>query len=86
MEGRIVVKIEKGVPIPKSESGNNSKYPLKIMEVGDSFLVPYKEGKKSRDTQSRMTSIIAAYRNKHDVTKKFVTKAEEGGVRVWRIK
>ena len=34
-----MIKIEKGIPIPKKGTGRPTKYPLALMEVGDCFFV-----------------------------------------------
>lgn len=70
-------KIEKGVPIPTCAV--NKKYPLRELEIGDSFFVP-------DVTQVKITGAF----NSH-APKKFscrTLKDDKGnikGVRVWRI-
>lgn len=65
--------IEKGVPI----RGNTPRrYPLREMEVHDSFFVPNK-------TPGGLSSSL---RHARQVTGyRFTTRTVEGGVRVWRI-
>ncbi len=67
------IKIEKGIPIPKSRVGS-TKYPFKEMKVGDSFLV-----------EERLRSCMAMQAKKHGIA---VTTArtDDGKVRVWRVK
>lgn len=68
------IKIEKNVPIPTG----NGPYPLKDMEIGDSFFVP----NKSHNS-------ISGYTSSHRPKKFTVMKCEENGIkglRVWRIK
>lgn len=73
-----MLKIEKNLPAPASKIARN-KYPFGQMEVGDSFLVPL-EGKYAFRIQSNMLSAARRYR-----PKRFATRSETDGVRVWRI-
>lgn len=34
------IKIEKGIPAPRGNVGPTTKYPVKAMQVGDSFFIP----------------------------------------------
>ncbi len=80
------MRVERGIPIPRSDAQIPSKYPFKLMEVGDSFLVKY-DGKI---TPGRLKRLILSnayyYRSKVNLDIKFVVKRMEGGVRCWRIK
>ena len=69
------IKIDKGVPVPGESRGANGKYPFGDMEVGDSFFVDIK--------QQSFCSAAAGYAKRHN--KKFTTRSENGGTRVWRI-
>lgn len=71
------IKIEKGVPMPPSSSGN-LKYPFRSMAVGDSFFV----AGKSVGTMAANASPAA---RRIGGGTKFTCRAENGGVRVWRI-
>ena len=75
------MKIEKGIPIPppyKPKNLNNTrpKYPFRHMEVGDSFFVPRLEAQRARSAASQQSS-----RSR----RKFTTRKEGDGLRVWRI-
>jgi hypothetical protein len=65
--------IEKDIPIPDY----NGKYEFDIMEVGDSFWC---EGVKN------VMAAASAYVKRTNSDKKFLTRAENGGLRCWRIK
>jgi len=68
-------QIEKGIPLP---SGCKScLYPLKDMEVGDSFLV---EGGVDKNIRGS----ISNWKKKRPEMK-FAVRNVEGGVRVWRV-
>lgn len=67
-----MVKIDKNIPVPQS----GREYPWKQLEVGDSFLVPDTTAKKFGGT---------VWQARKRTGYKFVTRAVEGGVRVWRV-
>lgn len=66
------VKIEKNVPIPDN-AGRPSLYPWRTLKVGESFLV-------------NQPKFMVGNANTRHAPKKFVTKKEGKGTRVWRIK
>ena len=69
------VKIEKGIPLPERKKGQRSpKYPLRALEVGDSFFAPIKPAALA--THARRESKATGA--------KFVVRAEDKGSRVWR--
>lgn len=67
-------KLEKSVPIP--ESGAPTKYPFKVMAVGDSFSVPREGGANLRNAASQ-----AARKN----GRKFTVRSLGEEVRCWRV-
>lgn len=70
------IKIDKGVPIPAARwSTGKRKYPFPDMEIGDSFFT-----ESSQDTVGSSVTIYSRFNNK-----KFTTRSENGGTRVWRI-
>lgn len=77
------MKIEKDVPMPEKRAAHEqskiyrSKYPFRLMEVGDSFFVDPKGG------GDVVGSAAAAWGRRHGV--KFNVRKVEGGTRVWRI-
>lgn len=74
-------KINKTVPVPEDfGSGAKMKYPLRRMEVGDSFFVPIGPGETEDRLVSRISS--ACYRIRPH---RFTTKRVKGGARCWRI-
>lgn len=70
-------EIEDGYAIPASRQANvrRAKYPWADLDIGQSFYV---EGAALRSMSS--TASHAGRRN----GKKFIARAAEGGVRVWR--
>lgn len=70
-EGLVVSgpRIERGVPVP------GAKYPLREMEVGDSFVVPY--------SRSAQTCVHGLARKLPQFT--ITTKREGENMRVWRV-
>ena len=77
MEMEMAMKIEKCIPIPAKNSRGYSGLSgtLRLMDVGDSVLVP-----NSIKSPGRLASNIAQITNR-----KFVTRSTQEGWRVWRI-
>lgn len=67
-------KIEKGVPMPKLRN----KYPFRQMEVGDSVYIPNSHAAASK-------SSYAAYDFQKRTGRKFISRKEGDGIRIWRI-
>jgi hypothetical protein len=67
-----MIEIESGIPIPEPK-WSSKKYPIKEMEVGDSFFAP---GRKS----TTMHPNFHRYK-----PRKFRCRKEGDGVRVWRV-
>ena len=75
-------EIEKNVPLP----GVVSRYPLDKMQVGDSFLIPAEsacDGNWTAREQSRVATAVRAVRETNPGFK-YLTRATEDGLRVWR--
>lgn len=68
------IKIDKGVPIPKSGLGRPAKWPWVEMKVGDSFFMP------------KPATSTGAYTIGKRLKRKFVQRAEGKGTRIWRVK
>lgn len=67
-----IFAIESGVDVPKKQG--NQRYPFGEMKVGDSFFA----------TDGKATAAAHAFGGR--VGKKFATRREGSGVRIWRIK
>ena len=92
---RLGFKIERGIPLPPL--GFKAKpvvekcpFPLILMEVGDSFMVPLPDDdfqKRANDTRNLVHRWMNRLRD--DVPKlanaKIATRIVEGGMRVWRV-
>ena len=70
-----VFTIEKGVPLPERRSATN-KYHFKGMEVGDSFYLP---------AESFLSAARAAHAWGSRNGRKFESRKNEEGGRVWRV-
>ena len=71
-------KIDHKVPLPPPiRKKGPAKYPWLAMKVGDSFFVPEGKINNLRASASRAST---------DFKWKFVARAVEGGVRIWRVK
>ena len=71
-------EVESNVPTPPVNEGRpgHSKYPLRDMEIGDSFGFPYDDVKLVR-------SAIGTYNRRHEG--KFIVRKVDGGARCWRV-
>ena len=76
--------IEKNIPIPPISFGRHLHYPLRDMDVGDSFFVVI-EPFDLKEAQSRGKRILGCGRDKRMAPKKFTVRIVDGGVRCWRI-
>lgn len=74
-----MLKIDKGIPIPRHSKGPKPKYPFAQMSIGDSFFA----------AESKSTLSAASYQRAKRLGGKFTMRAtvEDGvpGYRVWRI-
>ena len=77
-EGLQSLKIDKSVPIP---AGGKWKMLLSRLEIGDSVFIPLK-----RNNATGIAALRTRLWNAKDASDiQITTRAEEGGVRVWRI-
>ena len=78
-------KVEAGIPIPASGmSGSNlgskyTRYPFPVMGAGDSFLI----GGEDTNEWKRARTAASTYGGRNG--SKFVSRATEGGLRIWRV-
>ena len=81
MDTTYSVNIDKGVPIPANRRYNR-KYPWKLMEVGDSFLVPCAQ----HELEGVQYSVNSCRAWATKVTGfKYTTSRTCLGLRVWRV-
>ena len=80
-----MIRIERGVPIPRAERGGGAVYPFRMMQVGDSFRVPVSPGRDAQTLQKRISSNAWNFCQRTPGYR-FVTRVIEGGqaVRCWR--
>ena len=71
-------KIEKKIPL-ENKATRKSPFPFAAMEIGDSFFVP------TKDYSRRKVSNDVFYQNSTRSGKRYVTRTEDSGVRVWRV-
>ena len=70
-----MIKIEKGVPLPKEKKA--SAYPVREMEIGDSFFIA---GASIQGKEQAACRQMAGNRGF-----KLTIRTVEGGLRVWRV-
>lgn len=75
--------IEKGIPPPEDKPKTRNQYPFNEMKVGDSFFVPFREDEDERVVRNKIGTAARGARWRTGM--KFVSRAVEGGVRVWRV-
>jgi hypothetical protein len=81
-----MLKIEKGIPIPRFTSGKK-EYPFETLQIGDSFFRPCLD-KNEAVVIANSIRALASRRGK-DSKKSFTVRlvaANGFGVRCWRIK
>lgn len=69
--------IEKGVPLAQRRAERQRKYPIRDLEIGDSFLVP------SDDMHRNLAQSVRNIASEHGF--KIAVRKVEYGVRVWRV-
>lgn len=72
--------LEVGIPVPHGRSGMTAKYPYSVMDVGQSFFIPFtaEQPERKRMRQS------ATWATKRYTPKRFTVREVEGGMRIWR--
>ncbi len=77
--------IENGIPAPAAYD-RVRKWPIAKLDVGQSFLVRTPQGQPRRDRQQRLGTLVVQHANSEiGKGKKFITRAVDNGIRVWRI-
>lgn len=69
------MKIEKNIPIPAAAHRGARIWPFADMQVGDSVLIPMERAKPARSAATTLGKRRGF---------RFVTRAVDGGLRVWR--
>lgn len=83
------LQIEKGIPFANRISeAAHYKYPFEDMEIGDSFLIPLEDNKRSTRQNARTLCRVTFERwavkwsrDEYQIR----TAQVEGGIRVWRV-
>ena len=78
------LKVEKGIPIPRAQTGKPLKeeYPFELLELGDSFAIPYPSVGKEQLVRSLRAQ---AYYWGKKFDRKFLIRALPSEVRTWRV-
>ena len=92
IESNIEYPITSNIPIPSQKGGAIAKYPIKLLQVGQSFFVPFDEfflEKQSRQYDLRRHMFKHAGNNGIKVSTRVMTEKvgdkDMIGLRVWRI-
>ena len=76
--------IEKGVPLPPDSERWPSKYAIKYLEVGDSFVHIDRDVKSNRHFWNKTNGLLYSYAKRYGFKIK-VRKVATYSVRVWRV-
>ena len=85
-----VYQLEDNIPIPEVTQvykSRKSTMPLEIMTVGQSFLVPFRDGEDKEKGRKRVAATVSQTRKRKlgaDSTAQFLTVIVKNGYRVWR--
>jgi hypothetical protein len=85
-----VYQLEDDIPIPEivqTRKPRENTMPLERMNVGQSFLVPFKDGEDQHKGRKRVAATVSQTRKRKlgaDSTAQFITVIVENGYRVWR--
>ena len=74
--------IEQGIEVTPKRSGRTTLYPWSECNPGDSFFVPCEAGKEN----TRMSGVVSSAKKFYaaqGLPFKAVSRAAEGGIRVW---
>lgn len=86
--GQLVLEDNIPIPdLPPQTRYRESSMPLERMEVGQSFLVPYKEGEDVKKGRKRVSATVSQTKKRKlpaGSTATFVVYPVENGYRVWR--
>lgn len=77
--------VQSHVPLPQDRN-RSSRYPFPLMKIGDSFFVETGKMEKKK-IEGRATAVRASSHNwaqKNAPERKFITRIEATGFRVWR--
>ena len=75
--------IDRDIPLYDTTLGCYRKFPLKELEIGDSFFIPQEWSDKHYKNQCGFYSTFSRFSKRNN--KKILAKKVEGGYRVWRI-
>lgn len=81
------IKVDQNVPVPPDVQyggERRSKYPFRIMDVGDSFFIPNLSDVKIKSMHRTVSSWNRRKESKQH-GKRWACRQVRGGVRVWRI-
>lgn len=73
------IRVDKNIPIPMGKY--HYKYPLSLMEVGDSFLIIQSDFPTTG--RSGIFAYVSQFAKRNN--KKFTLRTVDGGVRCWRV-
>ena len=84
------IKIDSDIPIPAGSDRRSGerKYPLKLLNVGDSFFIPLEEGDDLKRMANRLSQARQTYQKRNEgvrLTQRMWEEKNTIGVRIWRV-
>ena len=84
------IKIDKDIPVPSGSDRRcgERKYPLKMMEVGNSFFVPLEKGDDLKRMANRLSQARQTYQKRNEgvrLTQRMWEEDGTVGIRIWRV-
>ncbi len=71
-----MVVVEKGVPVPSRRITHSDRYAFRLLDIGDSYLIPLGDEQETRNQASRWKMRNPGFN--------FVTRKEDDRIRIWR--
>ena len=84
------IKIDSDIPVPvgSDRRSGERKYPLKLLNVGDSFFIPLEEGDDLKRMANRLSQARQTYQKRNEgvrLTQRMWEEKNTIGVRIWRV-
>jgi hypothetical protein len=84
------IKIDNDIPVPvgSDRRSGERKYPLKLLNVGDSFFIPLEEGDDLKRMANRLSQARQTYQKRNEgvrLTQRMWEEKNTIGIRIWRV-
>ena len=84
------IKIDNDIPVPvgSDRRSGERKYPLKLLNVGDSFFIPLEKGDDLKRMANRLSQARQTYQKRNEgvrLTQRMWEEENTIGIRIWRV-